>query len=282
MNILVNCVGYIGDCLFASSVAKKLKEKYPGCKVLYNIPVIQPKLLLEQNPYIDAVLYQSTATNYDKIINMPMITQDYPATLQFQAAAGIAPENQSVEFPVYTVPMMDLQARMLRDDMELKTGKDTKIIAWQKNWEWRAYQCTEETLAHGIGAPHRNIEKIIANLKEYYIMLDVGFDRHVDTNTPIAQDPVLYARTASLIKMCDWFIGAEGGLSNLAAGVGTKCIITTDFIYQNYGPTGRIRKCEPPMMGPGVYFPDAGHVHLDPCIKDDEIAPEIVRIIDGN
>jgi hypothetical protein len=281
MNILVKARGYIGDVLFQSSIAKKLKEKFPRCEIHYDIPVVQPKHLLQNNPYIDFVWWKdfNDGTKFDLVIDMPEVDQAYPATLQFQAAAGI--EDQSVEYEVYTSIQHDLSAHMLRDDIEMKAGKGAKIIGWQKNWEWRAYQCTPETLRNGIGAPHRNIEKVIKELQDHYIMLDVGFDRHVDTTAPVAQNPVLYSRTASLIKMCDWFIGAEGGLSNLAAGVGTKCIITTDFIEQNYGPNGRIRKCNPPMMGPATYFPDAGHVHLDPCITDDDIAPEIVRIING-
>ncbi len=286
MNILVNCTGFIGDILFASSLAKKLWAKYPGSVIFYRIPLPQPKLLLQQNPYIDHVMGPGDTdpiTHYDFTVNIPTVDQRFPATIQMQASAGI--EDQSLEFDVWTVPEFDELAkshvqRIKEEVPEIrKDMPNIKVVAYQVDWSWRAYQCTPQTLVDGIGAPHRDMEKIVHYLSTFFYMKPLGFDRHIPSSHPDAQDPARFAKTASVIKACDWFIGAEGGLSNLAAAVGTKCIITTDFIYQNYGPNGRVRKCDPPMMGPAVYYPNAGHVHLDPCTTDENIAHTIKDII---
>ena len=66
-------------------------------------------------------------------------------------------------------------------------------------------------------------------------------------------------------------------LSNLAAGVGTKTIITGDFVHQLYGPNGVLRKIEEPKLGPKYYFPESGHVTLNPFLTDDEVAEQIIK-----
>lgn len=281
MKILVNCRGFIGDILFASSIAKKLKEKYDNCEVDYFIPLIQPKLLLEQNPFIDRVFTlqegNQSGGKYDLVIDIPEVDQRYPATVWMQPHAGI--DDQSTEFDVWTVPAYDNWAISEIYKAGLGWNEQTQIIAYQVDWAWKAYQCTHDTLRDGTGAPHRNTDKIIDELKEHFVMIPVGFDRTISQYNPLAADDVSFAKIASLIKRCDWFIGSEGGLSNLGAAVGTKCIITTDFIYQNYGPNGRIKQIDNPMMGPAIYYPDAGHIHLDPCLTDQEILEQIINHI---
>jgi ADP-heptose:LPS heptosyltransferase len=71
MKYLINCTGFIGDTLFASSIAKKLHEQDSMAVVDYAIPLIQPKFLLEQNPYINSVYLQSEPrlTDYDRKSN---------------------------------------------------------------------------------------------------------------------------------------------------------------------------------------------------------------------
>ena len=81
-----------------------------------------------------------------------------------------------------------------------------------------------------------------------------------------------------MIKACDWFIGAEGGLANLASGVGTKTIITGDYVHQLYGWNGVIENNQEPKLGPKYYFPE-GHYTLDPYLTDEEVIKTIKDII---
>lgn len=277
---LVNCRGFIGDILFASSVAGKLKEQYPICHITYNIPLIQPKLLLERNPYIDKVIVQETPNihDFDLTVNIPVINQRTPATIQMQNCAGIT--NSTPGYTVYTVPEYDKPYEEIAEDIH---SKGEKLIGWQVNWEYKAYQCTPELLEKRIGAPHRQIDKVIDELWGYreLKLIPCGFDRTISQFDPRAHEPEGFAKTASLIKFCDWFIGSEGGLTNLAAGLGTKVIYTTDYIMQNYGPNGHVAPTQNPQMGPCVYFPNGGHVALDPCIRDGDIAGTIRKIVNA-
>jgi hypothetical protein len=237
---------------------------------------VQPKLLLEQNPYIHEVF---VATNpslaYDMVIVMPVGDQAIPMTIKYQQAAGIT--NPTVNYWVYTLQ----EYNQMYD--ALFANRKKKIIGWQVNWEWKAYQCTPELLAKRIGAPHRQIDKVIAELDAYdeFTLIPCGYDRTVSQYDARAHDAQSFAKTASLIKQCDWFIGSEGGLTNLSAGVGTKTIYTTDYIMQNYGPNGHIKQIQNPQMGPCVYFPNNGHIALDPCIADADIASTIRKLVNA-
>lgn len=278
--------GFLGDILFSSSVAERLKAQDRTIEVYYAIEFIQPSELLLNNPYIDGVFVlsqENVRRDFDnfvrlhnpKIITMPLIHQNEPATIQYQRAAGIS--QTKLAFDTYTIPHYDEQAIKLME-VYRKSGK--KIIGWQRNWEYKAYQCTPESLRDRIGAPHRNIDAIIEDLSEDYWMISLGYDRNISNNHPTAANAQDYSRTASIIKYCDFVIGSEGGITNLAASVRTPTIITTDFIIQNYGPNGHVRQYLFPQMGPKVYYPDDKHFELDPCIADADIANAIREIVE--
>jgi hypothetical protein len=287
VNILVLCRGFIGDVLFASSLAKKLRQKYPNSRVDYVIPVIQPLYLLQQNPYIDNVYTGIPAhTNnleYNMYIEIPVVDQRYPATIQMQAAAGI--EDQDSEYTVYTLPEHDKEAKQwLREYRAANKSPHQPdyfarpVIAYQRNWYEKSFLFTKEEYDRAVDVPHmgyggkkRNIDYIIQELSKDCLMVPVGLPDGYSQFDQKAADPKLYSQTASIIKHCDFFLGSEGGLSNLAAGVGTVSIITTDFIWQLYGPKGIIKQIEAPQMGPATYFPDCGHKHLDPFITDERL-----------
>jgi hypothetical protein len=56
MKILIKAMGFIGDNLFATSVAKKLKYKHDGlCEVDLLLSVAQPFELISMDPHIDNV-----------------------------------------------------------------------------------------------------------------------------------------------------------------------------------------------------------------------------------
>ena len=165
MKYLVVCRGWIGDCLMASSIAKKLHEQDSEAIVDYLIPLLQPLYLMKNNPYIREVFAPTQildAHDYDTVIEIPEVDQSRPVTLQFQEIAGI--QNPSLEFDVYTIPQYDDFFEKELNIRREQTGK--KIIAWQKNWEYKAYQCTNELLVKKIGAPHRNIDAIITELEK--------------------------------------------------------------------------------------------------------------------
>ena len=281
--ILIKCTGFIGDILFASSIAKKLKEQSKECTVDYSIPVPQPLELLYNNPYIDNVFLDSNIneSDYERVIVTPLVDQSVTPPRQFQQAAEI--EDVDDMFKVYTNPAYDYLAEQTFSDAK---RKGIKVVTWLSNWEERSFLFTEEQYKAGIDVPnlgyggsHRDINYIVSNLNDNYAMLEVGFSNGVNQFSTGLNTAATYSFTASLIKASDYFIGAEGGLANLAAGVGTKTIITGDFVHQLYGWNGVIKQIKEPKLGPEFYFGKDNHITLNPYLTDTEVLNKIKQII---
>jgi hypothetical protein len=274
--ILVNCTGFIGDILFASSVAKKLKNQ-EDCTIDYLIQLHQPEQLLRQNPHINEVFVQfEPPYQYDRVINLHGQNFNYEPPVWYQMKAGVLDTDPS--FDVYTVLEYDAWA-----DEEIKKLREGKpVVACMDGWMEKTYQFTEEQYAAGIDVPnlgyggkHRNISYIIEQLQEYLTLVNVG--KPIDFSARSTTDSSDYTAQASIIKKCDAFIGTEGGLANLACGVGTKTILTGDFVLQLYGWNGSVRKHKQPKLGPIWYKP--GHIEIDPYATDDEVIKRILTCL---
>lgn len=290
MKILIKCVGFIGDHLFASGLAKELSIKHNSQDVKlyvdYSVGVHQVFNLFNNNPYISRVLHESQLTDelekeYDIVYTLPEVDQSIPPPLYFRQYCGI--ETNNTDYDIHTNIGSDTSC-------EIQFPTDKKIIAWPGDWRERSFLYTEEEYKAGInkaplgyGGKRRDIKHIIDMLNEDFHMLRVGFPGELpnDKINPLGgvTAAATYGGTASVIKMCDYMIGSEGGLTNLAAAVGTKTIITGDFVHQLYGWNGCIKKIKEPKLGPEFYYPNAGHVSLDPFATDNEVIEQIKSIV---
>jgi ADP-heptose:LPS heptosyltransferase len=107
----------------------------------------------------------------------------------------------------------------------------------------------------------------------------VGASKQINQFTLDHSEPP-FDLTASLIKVCDVFVGAEGGMANIAYAVGTRTILTSDFVHQLYGPNGVIRKNKEPKLGPAYYTSDPNmHINLDPYLTDEQVADSMINLI---
>jgi hypothetical protein len=287
MKILIKAIGFIGDNLFATSVAKKLKEKYGReCEVHFQISILAPFELIHNDPFIDKVFLNGESVgDYDKVYQLNPIHRKETPTEQCQKMCEI--ENISHEYKVYTNTAID--------DLISKRFSEYRIagyktIAVQQNWEEKSFLFTEEEYIKGINVPNlgyggkrRNISFIVNSIDKVdnVIIIPVGKSNGYDQRSTDISSVGEFTMTASIIKNCDYFIGSEGGLSNLAAGVGTKTIITGDFVHQLYGWNGVIEKNEEPKLGPKYYFKDIEHITLNPYITDEEVVKQIIQIIKG-
>jgi hypothetical protein len=291
MKVLINCTGFIGDILFASSVAKQLHRQInPGYNdhnkivVDYLIHLYQPYELLCNNPFINQVhLFDCDQSVYDTVYNLHEIDFNVQPPKYYQMQCGI--KNPTTEFKVYTNKGFDAAVAK-----SLKPFKDqgVKVIAYLNNWEERSFLFTEEEYKRGIDVPnlgyggsHRNINWVIEELSKQtnLMLIPVGMPANYNVREADFNNVAEYSMQASFLKNCDYFIGAEGGLCNLAAGVGTKTIITGDFIHQLYGWNGVIRKVQDPKLGPKHYFTSVGHLTLNPYLTDKEVVGEILANI---
>ena len=292
---LVVTHGFFGDILFASSLAEKLATSYSEVDFLIGYP--QVRQLLENNPYISNVyvsyypkpqpdLFNLPNKDYAKVIQLPVLSFTTPPAVEYQTYAGI--ENPTPHYSVYTLGEYDSKAQDLLRDIK-KDGK--KVLAVMANWRSKTYLFTPEQYQAGIDVPnlgyggsHRDTDSILRELQEEFILLEVGVPDRSQAETTSIPDthPKSLLFEASILKYCDAFIGTEGGLCNLAAGVGTKTIITGDFIHQLYGWNGVLKKIVEPKLGPVHYFPERGHVVLDPFLTDEDVAIQIKQALNEN
>jgi hypothetical protein len=130
-----------------------------------------------------------------------------------------------------------------------------------------------------VAAQLDGFRKVVSELKNRYNVIEVGVPQQYNqyqTATISDEDQKSILFECSLMKYCDAFVGTEGGLCNLAAGVGTRTIITGDFVHQLYGWNGVLKKIAAPKLGPVHYFTDSNHVELDPYLSDQEVINHII------
>lgn len=282
MKALIKCIGFIGDNLFASSVPERLKlQGYT--QVDLKLSIAQPLELLRLNPAIDNVyLYEDVDLSlYDRVFTLYPIHRSETPTIQFQQQCEVL--ETTPEYKIYTNPAVDSYVEPLLK----QTAGDRVLVAYMANWVEKTFGFTEQEYIRGIDVPNlgyggrrRDINSIIGSLDqdESIMLIPVGMPAGYDQRELTLDGVSNYTLTASMIKACDWFIGAEGGLANLAAGVGTKTIITGDYIHQLYGENGVIEKNQEPKLGPKYYFKE-GHYTLDPYFTDEEVVNKIKTLI---
>ena len=269
---LIQCPGFIGDQFFASSVADALKEWKPDAIIDMLLPVVQPKYLLEANPNIRHAFFGNELSSYKNshFISLPTIDQSLAATLQFQRAANIPEEYWQLSYRVWDCG---------NSQFPLPPVFIKPVLGVVRSWPEKSFKFTREEYAQGIDTPNlgyggkkHDIEYILKELRKDFQVILFGLDANVSQHSAEASNPRSFANMAWEIKyFCDFFLGPEGGLTNLAAGAGVRTAITTDFIWQLYGPNGIMRKIERPAMGPRTYFPNNNHLHIQPFADEDEI-----------
>lgn len=302
--ILVKCRNiHIGDILFASSVAKKLKEETPSSEVHFDIDYLQPIELLNNNPYIDKVFFKESDSDYTKtynIIESGYTIDPYKSTpSQFQKMCDVKSFDDT--FEIFTSQHLDYSIeKSMNELVQINEWKDDYIkVGYQMDWDQKSFLFTEEEYYRaeggedgtGYGTGKRNIYDII-NCMEVHpkiVLLALGIDDKVSKRFPTINSTSKFTFTASLIKNCDYVIGAEGCLTNISAALGVSTIITTDYIYQMFGPKGVMwqqnkkektaLETRQPFLGPLSYFPTGSHTHLDPFLNDLQVGDQILEII---
>lgn len=291
MKCLVITCGYFGDILFATSLASKLKDEREYLQVDYLIGFPQVKKLVHNNPYVDDVYVSNPPSpfpslqgldvgRYDKVFQLSSLGFEVPPAYEYQQSIGI--DNPSAFYQVYTEPSYDQIAEKLVNNLRTE---DKKVIAVMSNWEPKTYRFTPEQYEAGVDVPnlgyggsHRNVSTILRSLQKDFVMIEVGMPSNISqaSTTTLGDDhqkSILFE--ASVMKYCDAFVGTDGGLATIAAGVGTRTIITGDFNLQLYGWNGVLKQILEPKLGPVHYFPDGGHVVLDPFYTDEEVVEAI-------
>lgn len=285
-NALIVCHGYFGDHLFANSIAEHLitEKQFDNVDYVLGFPQVLP--FFERNPFVRRAITTSVGpspilpdtSDYTKVFQLRPITRHVPPAVEMQMLCGV--QNPSPRFTVNTNPELD--ALILGS-----YGPKTKpVIAIMNGWSERSFLFTEEQYNRGIDVPylgyggqHRNTDYIVRCIEDEFTTIRVGTIGNINQFS-ITHDGPSLDLTASILKYCDVFVGGEGGLANLAYAVGTRTILTSDFVHQLYGPNGTQQKLEEPKLGPVYYGDEPGrHINLNPYLTDEEVAINIIKLI---
>lgn len=286
--ILIKCRNVdISDILFASSIAKKLKNTQQ-CEVHFDINYLQPIELLNCNPYIDRVFFQDSDENYDEIFTL--IPKNHELNnyesrpSQFQKMCNIKSFDDT--FEIFTNEVLDYSITTSMGEL-INIGdweSDIIKVGYQMDWHKKSFLFTETQFTKSnirkSSVKHRDIFNIINRMETHkkIILFAVGIEDTISKRYPTLNSTSKFSFTASLIKNCDYVIGADGCLTNISSALGIPTIITTDRIYYN-----AIHKNLPTQtdafIGPCKYFPKSNHVHLNPFLTDEEVGSEILKIV---
>lgn len=287
--ILINCVDLdIGDILFASSVAKKIKEELSWetpCQLEFSVNYLQPLELLNNNPYIDKVYYKECGHEYTEVFNINKSSHELnlskSAVSQYQRMCNIKSFNDTFEIFTNSVSDYSIECSM-KELVEIEYwNSDIIKVCYVMDWDRKSY-----SLNNSVDRPiTRNAHSIIEPLKgnKQIMLFAIGIESKDSKKFPSINSASKFSFTASLIKNSDYVIGPEGCLTNMSSAIGTPTIITTDYIQHTYGPNGTktdtSKVYEEPFLGPCKYFPTGTHIHLDPFLSDQEVGNEILKIV---
>lgn len=283
----------IGDVLFASSIAKKLKDETPWetpCHVDFDSNYLQTLELLDNNPYIDNVFYKDSGGDYTKIFDINKSSHDLDVSnsvvSQYQQMCGIKSFDDT--FEIFTNPISDYSIKSsMKELIEIDYWTNDLIkICYVMDWDRKGYLLDEhDSIVIGNEINNRDTHTIIDPLKgnNNIMLFAIGIESRESKNFPSINSASKFSFTASLIKNSDYVIGPEGCLTNMSSALGIPTIITTDYIHYTYGPNGvrtdKSKKYTPPFLGPCKYFPNGNHIHLDPYLSDLEVGNEILKIV---
>jgi ADP-heptose:LPS heptosyltransferase len=250
---LINVIGWLGDSLFASSIAERLLSENKFDKIDYLIGFPQTKYFLENNPYINNIFVEKNPTpypnhssyygKYDEIFTLPVNDLKYLPTVKFQKHCGV--ENTKKEFYLY-------------HSFE-KQNFTKPLIGVCSTWKDK-----NENFRNSVEI----LEKLQQLLPQYeFILLGNNISQFQGAN-----DVDGYIEMAKTMYNCQIVIGTEGGMTNLASGLRTKTICTTDFTNSLFGKNGRLYQYKDwyDRIAPSAFFPNDGHINLAPTIDTNE------------
>lgn len=319
---LVYSHGFLGDILFTLPAVIALSKRYDEVTFIIGFPQpfhlcvetlravknVKVEIANKIGPKPRLYYNKEDYPGVEDIYEMPECNRIETPIIQYQRACNI-PDNEMLPL-VISVPNLN-QITMKDYISRLVKATNTVILGYPMNWE----QCTirlgdisymsidinqeplrSQILQHQIPVElRRNVNQILQRIIEKssrpILLVPLGLPYEMNQFQQGFNSTSLYTDTAALIKCCDLVIGQEGGLTNLAAGVNTPTLITTDFMYALYGSNGIMQRLDNPQLGPRSFTRSkplttvekpsffVEHEEFDPYITDDELVTQaVVRI----
>jgi hypothetical protein len=253
--------GWLGDTIACSAAASSLSEK--GYETTFFIRWPQLKPIFDNDKRFETKLYGRYLTYK---VHRPLVASRYaviareperwgyeePFTSEIRRIAGCEP------VPEYELVLSPEQIAMT----QFSKPKVKPVIAVARDSYKRAYG--------------RDIQDLISKLSVFAEIQWVGLDPEKDSKK--GKD-VSLVRDASLIHNADLFVGPEGGLLWLAAGLGTQCVYFTEHIAEisKNSSIGNPRLA----LGSKHHFPGGSHIELPAYCSNEQVVKTIADIFEN-
>ncbi|EAT59219.1 glycosyltransferase family protein [Chlorobium ferrooxidans] len=251
--------GWLGDTIACSAAASSLCEK--GYETTFFIRWPQLKPIFDNDRRFVTRLYGRFLTYkisrplfgayYDVVIREPKSwSYKEPFTSEIRRIAGCEPVRE------YTLKLSAAQMAMTK----INSSGTFPVIAMARDTYKRAYG--------------RDVDALVAALSHIADIHWVGLSQEMDSKKG---KNVSLVRDASLICHSDLFVGPEGGLLWVAAGLGTRCVYFTEHIAEI---SKNSQKGDPAnVLGCRNHFEDSSHIDLPAYCSNDFVVKKIVEIL---
>lgn len=248
----VIATGYLGDSIACSAAATCLHQK--GYAVDFYIPWPQIKPILENDSRFKTIVYSKFLNSFFK---RPLFQSRYDLVIR-------EPNGWSYEEP-FTSQIRRIAGCDIKSEYELFLPKDVSCSLKEKVKPTLTLSRDIFKRAYG-----RDISDLLKRLSLHADIELVGLDPNLSSKKGKNKD---LTDDAIKIYQSDIFIGPEGGLLWLAAGLGKKCIYFSEHIIElaKNIDRGVPLSC----LGSTKHFPNGNHIQL-PAYCSNEYAAEII------
>ncbi|NTV02694.1 MAG: hypothetical protein HGB04_07930 [Chlorobiaceae bacterium] len=252
--------GWMGDAIACSAAAASLAEAGYETTLFIRWPQLKP--ILDNDKRFVTKLYGRFLSYkirrplfpafYDVIaVEPPGWAYEEPHSAEMRRIAGCEP------LPQYRLLLTEAQIGMTREALP----KDRPVIAVARDSYKRAYG--------------RDVDRLVAALSAFAEVRWVGLSPDKDSKQGKHASLI---RDASIISNSDLFLGPEGGLLWVAAGVGTRCVYFTEHIMEI---DRNIKRGHPSrVIGSKHHFPGGSHIDLPPYCSNDQVVKTIAEILE--
>jgi len=236
----VVATGWLGDTIACSAAATSLHDN--GYKVSFYVRWPQLKSILDNDKRFETIVFGKLLTykikrplfpsRYDVIVSEPKgWSYEEPFTTEIRRLAGFVGGS---EYSLFLSP----------EQIALHMSKGSRPVI---------------TIARDIykRSNGRNISELIESLSLFSEICWVGLSPEKNSkqgkNNSLVED-------ASKIYNSELFVGVEGGLLWLAAGLGKRCVYFTEHILE---VAKKCKRGDPfSVLGCKNHFPNSGHIAL--------------------
>lgn len=248
MKILLVQLASMGDCLFVTSIAKKIKEiDYPNCHLTWLIGE-KYKSLLDNNPYIDEIITAEINTqvdrfkmdsfiepiksNFDKIIITDFCKKNYSnfygtTRSAFHRAYGTTTSSE-IEPQIFLSDSEVENVNKFAQKHKLNDGFPILLECGPESGQSPLTFEVAQELAKKITTKNNNIKFIFSSKSK----LETSNKNFIDANS------LTYRENAELTKYCKLLLGASSGItwlntSNWSAKIPMVIVVNKDEKYFN-------------------------------------------------